>query len=76
MCLAVAVILLHPALIAQSGSLPEPVEWTWEVHPPASSPALSNVLLIGDFITRAYFPQVTKDLEDIAMSTSWPRRLL
>lgn len=66
MYLAVAVTLLHPALIAQGGGLPEAVEWTWEVRPPAPSPALPNVLLIGDSITRAYFPQGTKDLEGIA----------
>jgi hypothetical protein len=66
MCLAAALALLHPAIIAQSRSLPEPIEWTWEVRPPAPSPALPNVLLIGDSITRAYFPRVTKDLEGIA----------
>jgi len=51
---------------AQSGSLPESIEWTWEVRPEKPLPALPNVLLIGDSITRAYFPQVQKDLEGVA----------
>ena len=66
LALFIAIASLHSALVAQSGSLPESIEWTWEVRPEKPSPALPNVLLIGDSITRAYFPQVQKDLEGVA----------
>ncbi|MEO6982708.1 MAG: SGNH/GDSL hydrolase family protein [Edaphobacter sp.] len=55
------------ALIAQtSSSIPEVIEWTWEVRPPQPDPKLPNVLLLGDSITRNYFSPVTKDLAGIA----------
>ena len=47
-------------------SIPEEIEWTWEVRPPHPDPHLPNVLLLGDSISRNYFPQVTKDLAGIA----------
>jgi hypothetical protein len=47
-------------------SIPEEIEWTWEVRPRAADPTLPNVLLLGDSITRGYFPQVTKALSGIA----------
>src|SRR5882762_231031 len=47
-------------------SIPEEIEWTWEVRPQAADAKLPNVLLLGDSITRSYFPQVTKDLSGIA----------
>jgi len=47
-------------------SIPEEIEWTWEVRPPHPDPKLPNVLLLGDSITRNYFPQVTKDLQGVA----------
>ena len=63
--------LLHfdgPSLVcAQSQtSIPEEIEWTWEVRPQVADLKLPNVLLLGDSITRNYFPQVTKDLGGIA----------
>jgi hypothetical protein len=55
------------ALFAQKPvSIPEEIEWTWEVRPPNPDPQLPNVLLLGDSITRNYFPQVTKDLAGVA----------
>lgn len=55
------------ALFAQtSSSIPEEIEWTWEVRPPHPDPKLPNVLLLGDSITRNYFPEVSKDLAVIA----------
>src|SRR6202140_784803 len=55
------------SLIAQKGlSIPEEIEWTWEVRPPHPDPQLPNVLLLGDSISRAYFPKVTKDLAGVA----------
>ena len=47
-------------------SIPEEIEWTWEVRPQVADSKLPNVLLLGDSITRNYFPQVTKDLGGIA----------
>lgn len=52
--------------LAQSRSIPEEIEWTWEVRPPHANPQLPNVLLLGDSITRSYFPQVTSDLAGVA----------
>src|ERR1700688_4463938 len=46
--------------------IPEEIEWTWEVRPPHPDPKLPNVLLLGDSISRAYFPKVTKDLAGVA----------
>jgi hypothetical protein len=47
-------------------SIPEKIEWTWEARPPNPDLRLTNVLLLGDSITRNYFPQVTRDLAGIA----------
>jgi hypothetical protein len=47
-------------------STPEDIEWTWEVRPPHPNPQLPNVLLLGDSISRNYFPQATNDLAGIA----------
>ncbi len=47
-------------------SIPEEIEWTWEVRPPHPDPKLPNVLLLGDSLSRNYFPQVTKDLAGVA----------
>ena len=65
LCVSLACI----SLFAQSSkqvSIPEEIEWTWEVRPPHPDKALPNVLLLGDSITRNYFPQVTKELNGVA----------
>lgn len=57
------------AVVAQAQkqtSSPEEIEWTWEVRPSHPNPDLPNVLLLGDSLTRNYFPEVTKDLKDVA----------
>jgi hypothetical protein len=59
-----AVVSPLPAQI--QGSISEEIEWTWEVRPPHPNPQLPNVLLLGDSISRNYFPQVTKDLTGVA----------
>jgi hypothetical protein len=43
-----------------SGDVLETVEWTWAEKPVKPDSALPNVLLIGDSITRGYYPQVAK----------------
>ncbi len=55
-----------PAAIAQAPkalthkSILETIEWTWAAKPDNPDPALPNVLLFGDSITRGYYPEVTK----------------
>jgi hypothetical protein len=55
-----------PLVGQKPASIPEEVEWTWEVRPPHPDAQLPNVLLFGDSISRNYFPQVTKDLTGVA----------
>jgi len=45
-----------------TGSLLEDIEWTWEVRPTHYDPKLPNVLLLGDSITRNYYPAVVRRL--------------
>jgi hypothetical protein len=47
-------------------SIPEEIEWTWEVRPPHPNAKLPNVLLLGDSISRNYFSQVRMDLQSVA----------
>lgn len=47
-------------------TIPETIEWTWEVKPEHPVVALPNVLLLGDSITRNYFPEVEKELKGSA----------
>lgn len=68
---AVGVFILFavvvPAAQAQKFvSIPEQIEWTWEVRPLHPNPKLPNVLLLGDSITRNYYPEVKKDLTGTA----------
>ena len=44
----------------------EETEWTWEVRPSQVDPRLPNVLLVGDSITRNYFPEVQRQLANAA----------
>ena len=60
-CMAsIPIVSEHPVTI------PEEIEWTWEVRPPHPDPALPNVLLLGDSISRNYFPEVKENLAGIA----------
>lgn len=54
------------ALAQSQKSIAEEIEWTWEVRPQHADSRLPNVLLLGDSITRNYFPRVTSDLAGIA----------
>lgn len=47
-------------------SHPEEIEWTWEVRPKHADPKLLNVLLVGDSITRNYYPGVVERLSGTA----------
>ena len=64
--LLLAALAVIPLDAQKSMSIPEKIEWTWEVRPPNPDLRLPNVLLLGDSITRNYFPQVTRDLAGIA----------
>lgn len=60
---AVALPLSTQLLCGQGKKMiSEQIEWTWEVRPDNPQPQLPNVLLVGDSITRNYYPDVTKDL--------------
>lgn len=54
------------ALAQDHVSKPEEIEWTWEVRPAHVNPKLPNVLLVGDSITRNYYPEVQRQLADVA----------
>ncbi|MEO6966798.1 MAG: SGNH/GDSL hydrolase family protein [Acidobacteriaceae bacterium] len=40
----------------------EKIEWTWAQRPEKPNPSSPNVLLLGDSITRGYYPQVAQKL--------------
>jgi hypothetical protein len=64
------VLTIIPASNAQpahrSAHPSEDIEWTWEVRPPKPNEALPNVLLIGDSISRNYYPEVQRQLDGVA----------
>ena len=66
--IAASLLLLAPAMFAaqKQVSIPEEIEWTWEVRPPHPDAKLPSVLLLGDSLSRNYFPQVTNDLAGVA----------
>jgi len=64
--LSLSFLIESSSLCAQNPtSILEEIDWTWEVGPQRADPKFPNVLL-GDSITRNYFPQVTEDLRGVA----------
>jgi hypothetical protein len=57
-----ALLYVPTYCLADSASRPEVTEWTWEVRPEQVDQRLPNVLLVGDSITRNYFPEVQHEL--------------
>ncbi len=57
--LLAACLLAGPAA---AQTVPETIEWTWTQQPEKADPALPNVLLVGDSITRGYYPEVVARL--------------
>ena len=66
--LLLTLCLLTPA--ATPGQQPdlrtEKIEWTWADRPDVPDPKLPNVLLLGDSITRAYYPDTQRQLAGVA----------
>jgi lysophospholipase L1-like esterase len=64
---SVLVCLCAAHLWAQA-TLPvtEKIEWTWTDRPDSPVSALPNVLLVGDSITRGYYPATAKELDGVA----------
>jgi hypothetical protein len=64
----IAAVLLFVLTAGAQARLPitEKIEWTWTDRPDAPIAGLPNVLLVGDSITRAYYPAVAKDLAGVA----------
>jgi hypothetical protein len=52
----------HPV----SHPITEKIEWTWADRPEAPDRKLPNVLLLGDSISRAYYPATSKALQGVA----------
>jgi hypothetical protein len=63
---ALGVQSLSVSAVAGAQSRAEEIEWTWDVRPPHPDDSLPNVLLVGDSITRNYFPEVTRQLKSVA----------
>jgi hypothetical protein len=61
-----ALALAVTAFAQEPVSISEGIEWTWEVRPPHPDAKLPDVLLLGDSISRNYFPKVTTDLDGVA----------
>jgi lysophospholipase L1-like esterase len=62
-----SVLIPTAPLLAQSHlPITEKIEWTWTDRPVAPVPNLPNVLLVGDSITRGYYPAVENDLAGAA----------
>ncbi len=55
------------AVAAQGqASVTEKIEWTWTDRPETPVAGLPNVLLVGDSITRGYYPATAKELSGVA----------
>jgi lysophospholipase L1-like esterase len=65
--LLVAILFCSLIAVAQTGPpITEKIEWTWTDRPDPAVAGLPNVLLVGDSITRGYYPAVEKDLAGAA----------
>jgi hypothetical protein len=67
LALSLSMMFLPARTNAQDrASRPEEIEWTWEVRPAHVDSKLPNVLLVGDSITRNYYPEVQRQLAHLA----------
>ena len=65
-CALATTFIGNMACAQERASRPEEIEWTWEVRPAHVDAKLPNVLLVGDSITRNYYPEVQRQLATIA----------
>ena len=65
-CALAATFLVNRVHAQDRASRPEEIEWTWEVRPAHVDAKLPNILLVGDSITRNYYPEVKRQLAKIA----------
>jgi hypothetical protein len=65
-CVLLAVCFYGLSALGQA-RLPvtEKIEWTWTDRPEAPAAGLPNVLLVGDSITRGYYPEAAKELSGV-----------
>jgi hypothetical protein len=61
-----ATLVRAQPLAEDHASNPEEIEWTWEVRPTHVDSKLPNVLLVGDSITRNYYPETQRQLSGVA----------
>jgi lysophospholipase L1-like esterase len=67
--IALLLLAFLPSLFVRAQSqlpITEKIEWTWTDRPEAPASGLPNVLLVGDSITRGYYPATAKELNGIA----------
>lgn len=67
--LLVCVIAASSGMMSQTkrpSIVTEKIEWTWADRPEHPNRSLPNVLLLGDSITRAYYPETVKELDGVA----------
>lgn len=65
-CALTATSLANRTYAEDRASRPEEIEWTWEVRPAHVDAKLPNILLVGDSITRNYYPEVQRQLANVA----------
>jgi lysophospholipase L1-like esterase len=63
---AVAVVCAVSVWAQVQLPITEKIEWTWTDRPEAPVAGLPNVLLVGDSITRGYYPATVKELGGVA----------
>jgi alpha-L-fucosidase 2 len=56
----------HAQAPPAAANRPEEIEWTWEVRPTHPDAKLPNVLLVGDSVSRNYYPEVQRKLTGAA----------
>jgi len=67
----IAIVVLAATSLAYAGAqtllpITEKIEWTWTDRPESPVARLPNVLLVGDSITRGYYPATAKALDGVA----------
>jgi hypothetical protein len=62
----VAGMMPSPLAAQKPVSKPEEIEWTWEVRPTRVDGKLPNVLLVGNSISRNYYPEVKRQLDGVS----------